>query len=280
MVQASATDSTVLDSEVFCMKVPYKKMNLTLMACVLSLLANLSFAQEASENSDSHYSGAAIHVGEVGRNDGYHVYEGSLDLLHSAHLYGRMYGLGMGRLQLGNEVGVNVQGHLGFNVLGADSYGIIGLEPLNLSFNWTRRIATNAPLNYIEWQPMAAVGLQIPSDLCRVAILVRGGGSWGTIGENGLRPAYGMGGYINCSNVFDFAAEITHIQSDTPTDVLMSEIRIPLQHVGNVRLSLGLRAEALLVHGTGTQILIEKPVSGEHEEYRGFILVSAIPRRR
>ena len=88
---------------------------------------------------------------------------------------------------------------------------------------------------YIEWSPMAAVGFQVLGDTCKAMFAIRGGASIGTLGDGGVRPAYGAGVSAVCKHILSFSADVMRIPTKT-VDVDMASLRafvlVPGQHFG------------------------------------------------
>ncbi len=177
------------------------------------------------------------------------------------------YGAGHGSLDLSLTPGasgfaLNAEEKSGVNLWTRKSneavIPLIGLEPLNLMFGTSvgfdkkttthtgvlgqtyttqdsdpHRIQGREP--NIEWSPMASAGVQLFSDTCKATLLIRGGASIGTLGDGGVRPAYGAGVTAVCKDLLQFSADVMRIPTKT-VDVDMASLRafvlIPGQKFG------------------------------------------------
>jgi hypothetical protein len=194
-----------------------------------------------------------------------------------------LYGQGTLRLSIGNATGLVFSNIGGYNLMswatGDSNFPlIIGVEPLNIEFSAVSSIDGPFPRNYITWMPSGALGFNIPlTSVCRVAVVARGG-AYGTTATGLWGGAYGLGGYINCDNAVDFAAELHRLHDEThPVDVVTTEIQLPVipsGPTGDGRVSVGLRAEYLNIHEGGANFLIELPRNNERPEMRAFLLVT------
>lgn len=132
---------------------------------------------------------------------------------------------------------------------------LIGIEPLSLSMGTSvsfkpgteikkdilgidrevpakglHRINGREP--FFEWTPMAAIGAQFFTDSCKAMVAVRGGAAIGTLGDGGVRPAYGAGASAVCNNKLIFNADFTRIvteNSNVDMANLMAGVKIPGQ---------------------------------------------------
>lgn len=119
------------------------------------------------------------------------------------------YGGGGARLQVGNHIGFHAHGNSGFYIFGLDSEDkntvapLIGFEVLNgeISFNSSTTIQ-----DYYHGFLGASLGVQADIEGCRILPLIRGGGTMGTLGKNGMLPefdlAYGPGMHVSCDPVY------------------------------------------------------------------------------
>lgn len=140
-----------------------------------------------------------------------------------------------------------------------------GIEPINLHFSAnTNKNRTD----YFEWQPMAALGLQLGSESCSIMAVARAGAAIGTLGENGVRAAYGGGALSSCGG-FRAAGEVTRIRSDRqPADIGSIDLAF------GRKIAVGLRGEAVVVSSDEKALAESLGEKGRGtEEVRGLVTV-------
>lgn len=154
-----------------------------------------------------------------------------------------VYGTEHGRLELGSGIGLTGAGFAGAGYLTPASNGssgvFVGLEPVNLQVTLN---SNDEREDFIEWSPMASVGLHLDTDVCRATALARGGLSLGSLGDGGLRVAKGMGAYLACEHG-QLAGEMTRIKTDTG-DVDLATIDLSV--IAIPRFAIGMRGESIV----------------------------------
>lgn len=175
----------------------------------------------------------------------------------------KAYGTGHGSIEVGTVgIAFNAEHKSGLNFWtrkGSERVvPLIGIEPFNLALGTSigfdklvteqknplgqtyyversnpHRILGREP--FIEWSPMASVGIQVLGDTCKAMFALRGGVSLGTLGDGGLRTAYGAGVVGVCEDVLQFSADVMRISTKS-SDVDMASVRafilIPGQSFG------------------------------------------------
>lgn len=154
-------------------------------------------------------------------NKQYGLLLGDYNVFDTGYRYGRdnpvwRYGSGSTRGQLGpGQYGLNMTSNAGFGVLGLSKKDtntiapMLGLEVLN------GRIALNGS-RYIQdyYQAFLGPSAGLMGDLYgfKAGAYVKGGGTGGTLGYNGLAPhvnwAYGYGALLNCGRLDATASQL------------------------------------------------------------------------
>jgi hypothetical protein len=241
---------------------------------VAILLGGNSFTGLADDLAPIGTFGLGLHLGnvseqlEIGSD-----FELNLDIGATGFATGHRYGMAHVRLMIGNTFGINLSDSVGWNFFG-DSPFILSTELLNFQINWAVQAAAEQR-NYFEWTPMAAAGFQVQTDQCRVVAVIRGGGSVGTLGDGGARPAYGVGGYVDCESKLALGAELLRIEdASNDIDLARVEISVPIGAVGDELIhAINARYEALVEHGNAQAAFFFEDVGrDDHEEHRVIIM--------
>lgn len=125
------------------------------------------------------------------------------------------YGSGSTRVQVGNQLGMNLTSNSGFAFLGLDKQDRntiapwLGLEFLNgrINFNLSSKIQ-----DYYQGFMGPSAGLLGDLGGCKLGPYVKAGGTGGTLGYNGIKPhvnwAYGYGALLNCGRLDATASQL------------------------------------------------------------------------
>lgn len=253
-------------------------MNKKYMMAILAIaLTNSAIADENDRSVE--YSGVGIQIGQPSQDSPRMEIGGVI----TTSQFGRRdtYGMSHARLQIGNAIGINGTGNVGYNVLPASSHVILGFEPFNVDFNLARRVDrdNNAGRMFFNWNPSVALGVQADAGMCRIAAIGKIGAGFSTLrGDRGDRwgGSYGFSGYINCAEAANIGVELERLMdNDSPVDI----VRADAQFMLSGRHGLGFRFEQLTVHDGAAHFLIERPEANDHSEMRAFVTYSLIPRR-
>lgn len=118
------------------------------------------------------------------------------------------YGVGYSRLQIGNNLGLNMSANTGVAIGGVPQDKdtgvgpVLGLEPINghIQYNTSPYVQ-----DFYQGFLGPSAGLQASLDKCRFLALGKGGGSAGTLGKNGIVPnaelAWGYSGFMSCGDL-------------------------------------------------------------------------------
>lgn len=182
------------------------------------------------------------------------------------------YGQGTLRLEAGTGLGVALRGKSGTTLIGAGN-GVtvaphVGLELLSMNFS----VNTNDNReDFIEWSPMAALGVQGNiGNLCKVVANARAGGSIGTLGKGGARAAYGAGVDSHCLKMFNLSANATRIATGTgPVDLQSADFRVMFP---GTRANIGVSAEAITTRAESSKShLFQAAKEEDKKEKRVFL---------
>jgi hypothetical protein len=183
------------------------------------------------------------------------------------------YGQGHVRLELGTGVGINGDVRLGRELIDVSKPGLLGFRAGSSRFALHAGLEGSMHFNantdddrseYGEVMPMLSLGLQATQGSCHALAAARAGGALGTLGANGLRPAYGAEGSIVCKGV-KAAGEWTRISSDGDSANIGS-LDFKKVRIGNTRNSFwGVRGEMI---NTRTERALPDAGAQDRNEYR------------